>query len=60
MIKRIFSSISEGLIHTLPIILIGSFALVFKSLPIPAYQTFLQVNIKAMDKNKSRLPILAN
>ena len=42
MIKRIFSSISEGLIHTLPIILIGSFALVFKSLPIPAYQTFLQ------------------
>lgn len=42
MIKKILTSISEGLMCTLPIILIGSFALVLKSLPIDAYQTFLQ------------------
>lgn len=42
MIKKIFTSISEGLMCTLPIILIGSFTLVLKSLPIDAYQAFLQ------------------
>ncbi|MCM1044715.1 MAG: EAL domain-containing protein [Candidatus Gastranaerophilales bacterium] len=42
MIKKIQTSISEGLIRTLPVTLVGSFALVLKSLPIGAYQTFLQ------------------
>lgn len=42
MVKKIFRSISEGLIRTLPVILIGSFALVLNSLPIEAYQDFLR------------------
>lgn len=42
MVKKILTSISEGLIRTLPVTLVGSFALVLKSLPIGAYQTFLQ------------------
>ncbi|MDD6208075.1 MAG: EAL domain-containing protein [Clostridiales bacterium] len=41
MLKRIFSCISEGLMRTLPIILLGSFVLVLKSLPISGYQDFL-------------------
>lgn len=41
MYKKILASISEGLMRTLPIILLGSFALVLKSLPVTAYQTFL-------------------
>lgn len=42
MVKKILTSISEGLIRTLPVTLVGSFALVLKSLPIDAYQIFLQ------------------
>lgn len=42
MMKKILTSISEGLIRTLPVTLVGSFALVLKSLPIGVYQTFLQ------------------
>lgn len=41
MIRKILTSISEGLMRTLPVILLGSFALVLKSLPVQSYQTFL-------------------
>ncbi len=40
--KKIIAAVSEGLVHTLPIILAGSVALVLESLPIGAYQEFLE------------------
>lgn len=35
-------SIRNGLVMAIPIVLIGSFALVLQSLPLPAYQAFLE------------------
>lgn len=37
----VFKAIREGLILTIPILLIGSFCVVFLNLPISAYQNFL-------------------
>lgn len=42
MTRKILTSINEGAVRTLPVILIGAFALVLKSLPITPYQNFLQ------------------
>ncbi len=38
---RLFQCIKSGLIMVIPIILIGCFALIFKSFPIEAYQQFI-------------------
>lgn len=42
MFKKLLSSISEGMVHALPVIMTGAFALVLNCLPIPAYQNFLE------------------
>lgn len=34
-------SVRKGMIKVIPVIMIGSFALVFKSLPVPEYQSFI-------------------
>lgn len=38
----IVQSIRQGLVSAIPVLMIGSFALVFKFLPVAAYQSFLQ------------------
>lgn len=40
--KTILIAIRRGLTYMIPLILLGSLALVFISLPIPAYQSFMQ------------------
>ena len=40
--RKILISIRRGLTYMIPLILLGSFALVIISLPIPAYQKFMQ------------------
>lgn len=40
--RKILLSIRRGLTYMIPLILLGSFALVITSLPIPAYQKFMQ------------------
>ncbi|NLX63597.1 MAG: PTS sugar transporter subunit IIC/EAL domain-containing protein [Clostridiaceae bacterium] len=40
--RKILVSIRRGLTYMIPLILLGSFALVIISLPIPAYQKFMQ------------------
>ena len=36
-----FKAIRQGLILTIPVLLIGSFSLIFLNLPLPGYQEFL-------------------
>lgn len=43
-------SVKNGLVMAIPIVMIGSFSLVFKFFPVPAYQTFQQ--------NSEILPII--
>ena len=50
IIKKIESSpalqsVGNGMVKILPILLIGSFAMVLKSLPIPIYQQFLTTTL---------------
>ena len=39
--SELLQCVRSGLVMTIPVLLIGSFALVFRSLPIPAYQRFI-------------------
>lgn len=39
--SELLQCIRSGLVMTIPVLLIGSFALVLRSLPIPAYQNFI-------------------
>jgi len=49
--RKILVSIRRGLTYMIPLILLGSFALVIISLPIPAYQNFMQDVFGAEWKN---------
>ncbi len=46
--NRIFSSIKKGFILLIPVLLVGSFALLFKNFPVPAFQRFLEAGIGAV------------
>lgn len=49
--KKILISVRRGLTYMIPLILLGSLALVFISLPIPAYQNMMQEIFGAQWKN---------
>ncbi|MBR4237460.1 PTS sugar transporter subunit IIC [bacterium] len=38
---NLIRSIRDGLVNMIPVLIIGAFALIFKSFPVPAYQTFI-------------------
>ncbi|MBO4667664.1 MAG: PTS sugar transporter subunit IIC/EAL domain-containing protein [Bacilli bacterium] len=37
----LIKSIRNGLVNMIPVLIIGAFALIFKTFPVPAYQTFI-------------------
>ena len=38
---NLIRSIRDGLVNMIPVLIIGAFALIFRSFPVPAYQTFI-------------------
>ena len=39
--SNLIRSIRDGLVNMIPVLIIGAFALILKTFPVPAYQTFI-------------------